>query len=770
MQVRRIPLYVAGAVVLTLAAFLRFDSLGVPSYWLDEILGQVLLSKAIGMPWWSWFTGVHPQHGPLYYALQFAARGLGDSEWAGRMPAALLGFSAVPLLWLAARRYTGDGIAAAASAALLAASPLHVYYSREARPYALLVLLVVVLLLAIDRASVRQAGLILVLLLYASIGSAPVMIACALTLLGAIPFVAKDRRPVLRRMALCAGVALGGFLVLYRLGGGRESEGFPGLGFELFDHIARGLSVTAIDSPDGGRSAYGILLLAVGGAVALARRNRSAAALIVGMTVLPAAISILSLRIGDHFFAIRYVLASLPGYLLLAGVGIAAVARLAAARFATVVASAIVAVLVVQMLPAARTEAYRKLDWRSIASLVWSHAQQDDYVLAAEPWSEVSLGYYLDRLPPKVRLRYMAGTGIAQIVVDNAGGPVWLVTAGSTNDRAVRDWMCRYPLLLASELEGFRLHYAPTTAHFLEHRAGPAERRALAAAVGSGPLHIAMDSANELLFGEGWADPEQFGPSTMRWVSARRAVVSLPRPEREDAVLRFRAIPMSHPTLPPQTVQVLLNGRPLAEIVMTAGWSEYAVEAPGSLWNGAVNLLELRFGHAVAPASVDPAAADRRTLAAAFEWIAVTSPNDRRLEVEPQLMSGRMRLGADVYLDASALWRNTESRFPAHRLRRGHVQSLLGRLGYDPAAAWPPLASGDVNLDDVVETLAFDGPCLDDEAFARHAFTVLMGRPPGAPEQAVLTASLRSGVSRRVLVGRMAKMADFRRMMLDPEV
>jgi mannosyltransferase len=89
------------AAVIILAAFLRFDGLGVPSYWLDEILHQYLTTNAAAQPWWRWIIGFSPEHGPLYYASQLVARPFGSSETAGRFPAALFGLVTVPLVWLA---------------------------------------------------------------------------------------------------------------------------------------------------------------------------------------------------------------------------------------------------------------------------------------------------------------------------------------------------------------------------------------------------------------------------------------------------------------------------------------------------------------------------------------------------------------------------------------------------------------------------------------------------------------------------------------------
>ena len=136
---------------IAVAAFLRFDQLGAPSYWLDEILGdQLTTHHAATAPWWRWITGLEHEHGPLYYAAQLAARIAGHDERGGRLPAALFGLAAIPLVFVAARDL-GGWAAGTAAAIVLAASPLHVYYSREARPYALLLLIATALLAALLR-------------------------------------------------------------------------------------------------------------------------------------------------------------------------------------------------------------------------------------------------------------------------------------------------------------------------------------------------------------------------------------------------------------------------------------------------------------------------------------------------------------------------------------------------------------------------------------------------------------------------------------------
>lgn len=124
-----------------MAAVLRLFHLGTQSLWVDEAFTWT--SAGLGTPI-HWSDLVDNVHGPLYSLLLHAFCGLaGDSEWALRLPSALFGVATVPAMaWLAAEWL---GPAAAVPAAWLAAtSPFLVWYSQEARNYALLILCVCV--------------------------------------------------------------------------------------------------------------------------------------------------------------------------------------------------------------------------------------------------------------------------------------------------------------------------------------------------------------------------------------------------------------------------------------------------------------------------------------------------------------------------------------------------------------------------------------------------------------------------------------------------
>ncbi|MCP4661117.1 MAG: glycosyltransferase family 39 protein [bacterium] len=89
---------------------------------------------------------------PLYYGLiGLLMRLFGESDLVMRLPSALIGAATVPAVFLLGRELFGRRVGWIA-ALLLSFHPLHVFYSREARVYPLLLLLTIVLLRVLWRA------------------------------------------------------------------------------------------------------------------------------------------------------------------------------------------------------------------------------------------------------------------------------------------------------------------------------------------------------------------------------------------------------------------------------------------------------------------------------------------------------------------------------------------------------------------------------------------------------------------------------------------
>src|SRR4051812_7717935 len=125
---------------LTLAgALLRFATLDVQSYWLDEVATVNILHHGFGDMLSAVSAGEStPQ---LYYIVAWAwSKLFGTGEFGLRSLSAVFGTLTIPLAFVLGRDLVGRSTGVAA-AALCAFNPLLIWYSQEARSYALLVLL-----------------------------------------------------------------------------------------------------------------------------------------------------------------------------------------------------------------------------------------------------------------------------------------------------------------------------------------------------------------------------------------------------------------------------------------------------------------------------------------------------------------------------------------------------------------------------------------------------------------------------------------------------
>ncbi|MCL4871405.1 MAG: glycosyltransferase family 39 protein [Anaerolineae bacterium] len=153
-RVERSPVYQYGmlAVVVLLAAALRFYRLGDWSFWIDEVF---TVNAAPYIADWPVLRV------PLALILTNWAMNWGEAnEWSARFFHALVGVITIPLIFFPVRRLF-DPWVALITALLLAVSPWHLFWSQNARFYPLLLLFYTLGLLYLLIGLLEKRGLIL---------------------------------------------------------------------------------------------------------------------------------------------------------------------------------------------------------------------------------------------------------------------------------------------------------------------------------------------------------------------------------------------------------------------------------------------------------------------------------------------------------------------------------------------------------------------------------------------------------------------------------
>lgn len=122
-------------LILILALVLRAIKLD-QSFWLDEAINVV---NAQNLPLWEYLTRypIGDFHPPLYFAILWIWSHLfGFTEWVVRIPSVIFGIASVFMTYLLGKLIFEKKVALLAGL-FLSLSPLHVYYSQEARMYSL---------------------------------------------------------------------------------------------------------------------------------------------------------------------------------------------------------------------------------------------------------------------------------------------------------------------------------------------------------------------------------------------------------------------------------------------------------------------------------------------------------------------------------------------------------------------------------------------------------------------------------------------------------
>ncbi len=396
------------ALVVAAGAALRFATLDTQSLWYDEAVTARLLRLDLG----EMLEAIPGSEStpPLYYVLAWLwTHVFGIGEVGLRSLSALLGTATVVVVWALGQRLAGDR-AALAAAALAAVNPMLVWFSQEARAYALLALLgalsALLWLRALEEPRARgrllawgaAAALAIATHYYAAFLIAPQALWLALRAPG------WRQRTTLLALPALAGAALAPLAL-----GQRENDtaGFI-TGSELLTRLAQlpKQFLVGYDAPLEPLLIAITALAALAGFAGLAARlsgrvdgppaERADGARLAGLAAAALALPVLAAIAGEDHLITRNVVFVLPLACALAGAGLAAGLRIAR-RPALLALGAACAAGVVVVAGVARDPELQRDDWRGAVRALGPVAEPR--LLVATPGSALeTLRYYLPGL------------------------------------------------------------------------------------------------------------------------------------------------------------------------------------------------------------------------------------------------------------------------------------------------------------------------------------------------------------------------------------
>lgn len=465
----RWPAWLPLALILALAAGLRFYRLGAENLWIDEVFSVRQAAPALEGVAGYWDLDRQTTSRPLSLVLLHYVLALGNSEFLMRLPYAIMSILDVGALFLLSRELAGRRVALRASL-FLAVLPLHVWYGQEVRWYAQWALLTTVSFLALVR--LWKTGrkrwwvahdVTLLLALYTYVVSLHLLIAQVFTawLLPDRGARASFRRKVVVMTVLAAILALPVFIVALglRAAGMDEMVGTPRtttlvvLPYLFFTYVA-GYTIGPtlaelhnLPSPVTLLTGFPEIVLyyvvfmpiAALGLWSFRRRPECGAVLgpwVMGLPLLVFA----SALIGGQTFNVRYTFAAVPGFALLLSLGVESLGRWR--RAGTAAALALFALSLVNL---HTNDAYNKEDIRGALRHVRASPFGDEPVAVVGQGLAAAV-YYGEGLD----LEVLIGCGGGERVGEKIQAPVvhlndlqsepvfWLMVSRDWKDRADR--------------------------------------------------------------------------------------------------------------------------------------------------------------------------------------------------------------------------------------------------------------------------------------------------------------------------------------------
>jgi hypothetical protein len=458
-QNHRVPVLLVALITLAGGA-LRFWKLGHSCLWLDEVVTNDVAKR--GLRAIVRYTGDNIGPRFLSFFFEYLSLKIADNEFCTRLPTAIFGTMSIPLAafaaWLASRRPWAGVLAAV----LLAFSNHHLYYSREARGYALLGFLALAAFVATLKALRHDASHGGGLRLWATLAAIHLaglftsyfhaFLMAALAVYGLAWIGMGWRRGERSRRAwaatairFCLALLIPALAFLPWAWHGHQALAQYGSGHaaRVAPRIANWLGETFAEWMPGNRWRFVVAAaLAVWGGVFADRRRRLIYALFVALMVAVPAIVFKFVSFG-HFLHPRYLLAAMPFFWVAVAIGLARLpgdlARLAR-RMATprlvrparwmalaAVMGLTAGYLVVNLGKYGQWAGTQKQDWRSVAQYLKAHYATGEIIVPSFDMTWICLAHYL---PPELKRSLLTnGTDLPDNLgaLARSGRRIWYV-------------------------------------------------------------------------------------------------------------------------------------------------------------------------------------------------------------------------------------------------------------------------------------------------------------------------------------------------------
>jgi mannosyltransferase len=398
-------------IIFVVALLLRVVALGSKSLWLDEAFGAYHAQRPeLAAP--VYIEGTHP---PLYYTiLHYWVLIAGSGEVALRLPSVIMSLGGIGLLYLLARLLYGREVGLLA-AALLAVTPLDVWYAQEARMYIFITFFGLLLALALlwnKPTSIALVAIAVGVGLWVDYLMLPVWAAISA---GWLVYLSRSRRSPVPYITWLAGSTVGWWLYRDWLPYLRASLNQAFGSVFIFAQLRAMLGLPELTTLHFiGALALATAAVAVGVTLLarLVQTDKGHRLATVGTLLVVVAVS--GLTVTPRLYSVKRVLVTGWPYVLLLMAwlivrGSASHRRLAAA------------VIAVSLVTTLGTLTQQKDDWRAATEYVESESTEKALIWLDPDWNHFPYNYYAERTAP------VSGTVEELAAAASESDEIWLI-------------------------------------------------------------------------------------------------------------------------------------------------------------------------------------------------------------------------------------------------------------------------------------------------------------------------------------------------------